>query len=461
MPTLLGLDLGTSSFKVSAYDADGSLRGTVSCATPWRSEAAGMTLRPEEFADAVRGIVDECAEAHALGDVAGLGVTGMAETMFVDTAAGDRIPARAWHGRGSAATELPAGFARTGLIDGPRTPLVELRRLTQGGTAVRTWTGLPEEGIRVFGGEHVAERSLVARTGLVDIVSGGWSPEMLAWAGVADADLPAIRPAGTGLGVVNTGRCAGAVLTVAGHDHVTAVVGAGADRPDTVFDSLGTGEALITRIRTMHAGLDVGTVTAFTAAGYNVGFGVGDDDVIAFGGLGTGNRYNLLLDALSAAGYARDALMSDDGCPSADEQSASVARLDPRAIALLDRAFGADWQGLKASGDADAIIAETVADLAAARALWWAAVLWSGRMARDSLDALDRLLPGERGVVAAGGWLGSPGIRRIRARAMGRFAVPDLAQAGTRGAALLAGLAAGVFSSRADFPPLTHIQEAS
>src|SRR5690606_38844380 len=142
----------------------------------------------------------------------------------------------------------PEAFARTGLLDTARTPLVELRRVTDAGSQVRGWSGLPEHAVRVLGEDRIAERSLAARTGLVDVVAGRWDPELLAWAGVSHVDLPELRPAGSPGGRVLDGVCAGAVLTVAGHDHVTAAIGADAHDRRTAFDSLGTGEALIAQI---------------------------------------------------------------------------------------------------------------------------------------------------------------------------------------------------------------------
>ena len=49
-------------------------------------------MDPLWFAATVRQLVDDCARAYADGPVAGVGVTGMAETIFVDTADGRCLP---------------------------------------------------------------------------------------------------------------------------------------------------------------------------------------------------------------------------------------------------------------------------------------------------------------------------------------------------------------------------------
>jgi sugar (pentulose or hexulose) kinase len=455
MPTLLGLDLGTSSFKVSAYRDTGDHLGTVSRETPWRAAASGSELAPHEFADVVRNLVEACAASRAADPVAAIGVTGMAEAMFVETAGGVVSPARAWNEAGHPVPVLPDAelFARTGLLDVARTPAVELRRITDAGRQVRSWSGLPEYAVQVLGGSAVAERSLAARSGLVDVRTGDWSAPLRDWAGVQDVVVPPLWPAGTPAGAVAVaGWCKGAVLTVAGHDHVVAALGAGAADDGSVFDSLGTGEALIARIASDTAALGADELARLTAAGFNVGLGLDEHDVIAFAGLGTGNRFNLLLTALADNGFDRGEVLRAEERP-AGEPGAVGAALTGEAAELIETLGGPDWQVLR--GRAAAIVSRTVPDLATARILWWAAVARATRNARDALDALRQLAPRATRRVAAGGWLGNSGIREVRERMLGSFEVPTVGQSGTRGAALLAGLAAGVYSSRSEFPPLT------
>ena len=455
MPTLFGLDLGTSSFKVSAYRHTGEHLGTVSRATPWQTTAGGTELDPDRFAAEVRTLLDECAAAHAAGQVAGIGVTGMAETMFVETGDGRLQPARAWYEQ-RRKPELPGPewHARTGLQDALRTPAVEFRRLAGLGQAVSSWSGLPEYAVQVLGGARVAERSLAARTGLVDVLAGDWSPALLAWAGVEAATRPAIQSAGRAAGAATVpGRCDGAVLTVAGHDHVVAALGAGAGDGASVFDSLGTGEAVIARIAHAPEDLDADAVARFNAASFNVGLGLGEGELIAFAGLGTGNRFNLLLSALAESGYARHEVM-DASARNSLVTEVSARRLHGDALDLLEILFGPGWQELRRSRTARADVRRTVRDLAGARALWWTAVERASRNTRASLDALEDLAPVPARLVAAGGWLANAGVRAVRQRVIGSFQVPPVDQCGTRGAALLAGAAAGIYASPTDFPRL-------
>ncbi len=450
MPTLLGLDLGTSSFKASAYRDTGEHLGTVTRPAPWRPTPSGQELDPDEFEDLVRTVVEVCAGTHADGPIAGLGVTGMAETAFVETEDGVRHRARAWNGA-RAARELPDAtlWAVTGLLDAARTTAVELRRVTEAGGRVREWAGVPEQAVRVLGGDVLAERSLASRTGLVDVRTGDWSRPLVAWAGVAHLDLPAIRPAGTPAGAVPEGAAAGAVLTVAGHDHVAGAVGAGIVDGGAVFDSLGTGEGIVARVADHPTRLTAERLAELTSAGFNVGLGVGVDDVVVLAGLGSGNRLNLLVDALDTRGFARVDLLRPDGRPSGIPETTG---LPAELSELIDALGGAGWQELRAT--AVDVVRRTVSDLPTAQRAWWAAVARVTRNARDALDAVHRLVPAAGRLVAAGGWLGDPGIRALRERMLGPFEVPDVAQVGTRGAALLAGLAAGMHPTRAEPPSL-------
>lgn len=455
MSTLLGLDLGTSSFKVSAYRDSGEHLGTVTRPTPWRSVPSGPELDPRIFADAVRTMVEQCVVTHANGGIAGIGVTGMAETAFIQTSDGVRHPARAWNGhRESTALPEPALFEVTGLLDASRTTAVELRRVTDAGGRIRDWTGVPEFAVQVLGGAAVAERSLASRSGLVDVRAGAWSTPLLEWAGVSEAEQTPLTPAGSAAGVVPTGWGAGAVLTAAGHDHVTGAVGAGAADGRTVFDSLGTGEGIVARVAADPSALSADRLRALTSAGFNVGLGVDDADVVALAGLGSGNRFNLLLSALADSGFARDDVLLAAARPPGDPESLTNG-LTAEAADLVEVLGGADWQQLR--GTAAVVVGRAVPDLVTARRLWWSAVARITSNARDAIGAARRLVPTATRLVAAGGWLGNPGVRAVRTTMLGEFEIPPVAQAGTRGAALLAGLAAGVYATRDGFPSLTDI----
>ncbi|MFC0531421.1 FGGY family carbohydrate kinase [Phytohabitans kaempferiae] len=444
--SLLGVDLGTTSFKATLFTVAGEERGTVSYLTPWRTGPGGRHLRLEDFSAAVLGLVDAAVVDLAAGTVAGIGVTGMAETVFAWTSTGDALPATAWNDRGPAChTDLPDPHlvARTGLLDFPRTSAAALRGLAPSGQTIGRWANLPEQAVVLLGGEQVAEYSLASRSGLLDVQTRAWSPALFDWAGLDLRSAPRLVPAGSPVGTVRTtGACAGAVLTVAGHDHLVAAVGAGATGPDAVFDSIGTGEAVIAPITAGQAA----QVAGFNAAGFNVGAGVEDGSTNAVCGLGTGNRFTMILDALDRAGYPRAQVMTPD--------DASAGPLGPALVDLVGAVFHPRWRDLVDSDRAGRVVRDTVDSLAVARAVWVLAVRTASERVREALRELARLTGRPRRVLAAGGWLQDPQIRAIRAEVIGAYEIPATAQAGTRGAALLAGRACGAFPTAHDYPPI-------
>ena len=55
-------------------------------------------------------------------------------------------------------------------------------------------------------------------------------------------------------------------------------------------------------------------------------------------------------------------------------------------------------------------------------------------------------------LVVTGGWAHSEGVLTLKRRALGELRVPRVGEAGARGAALLAGSAAGIYAGPADYP---------
>ena len=136
--------------------------------------------------------------------------------------------------------------------------------------------------VRRLGGDEASEQSLASRTGWLDIGRRDWWPEALEWTGIRASLLPPVVAAGTALGTVSAGTVSpgtlsadavpaaeGAVLTVAGHDHQAAAIGAGATGAGDELDSCGTAEALV---RTIPAGLGAGPMLELTRAGITVGW---------------------------------------------------------------------------------------------------------------------------------------------------------------------------------------------
>ena len=135
-----------------------------------------------------------------------------------------------------------------------------------------------------------------------------WWPEALAWLGVPEGFLAELVPAGTPVGRVGDALPAarGAVITVAGHDHVTAMVGAGATADGDVLHSSGTADVFV---RSVRQPLEAERIADAVANGVTVGWHV----IPERWALLSGNELNValasVLEMLGVDGQAeRDAL---------------------------------------------------------------------------------------------------------------------------------------------------------
>ena len=195
------------------------------------------------------------------GRVAGVGVASMGEAgVLLDRAGTPLGPLIAWHdARGDEEAEALARdlgaerFAeRTGLPPHPMYSAVKHRWLRRHEPAVAARAvrrlNVAEWIVRGLGGDELTEWSLASRTGWLDLHARGWWDEALAWSGAAAVAAAgrsrsrARRPARSG---ATLARARGAVLAIAGHDHLSAAVGAGAVGAGDVLDSCGTAETLI------------------------------------------------------------------------------------------------------------------------------------------------------------------------------------------------------------------------
>ena len=127
--------------------------------------------------------------------------------------------------------------------------------------------------VRGLGGEEATEQSLASRTGWLRLAQRSWWSDTLEWSGASETLMPPLVTAGTPLGRVSADaglpRLTGAVLTMAGHDHQAAVIGAGADGPGDELDSCGTAEALV---RTIAPGLSPLVIAELAEAGITTGW---------------------------------------------------------------------------------------------------------------------------------------------------------------------------------------------
>jgi sugar (pentulose or hexulose) kinase len=439
---LVGIDVGTAVCKAAVVRAgDGTEVAHGAAPTPWTVVPTGAELAPAALLDAAVAAASAALEHAPVGAVVGAGVTSMAETgVLLDRNGRPVAPAIAWHdARGEAesarlAADLGAErfSARTGL---PVRPLLSIAKYAwlranhpEVADAVR-WLGVAEWVVHGLGGEQVAELSLASRTGLLDMERRAWWEEACTWADAPPGLLADLVQAGSPAGRARggrLGRLAGATLTVAGHDHLSASVGAGATRPGDLFDSCGTAEALIRAVRPSVAPEDV---SRLVAAHVTVGWHVLPDRQALLGSSRAGLALRRFLDLLG---------VDDQGRPELDRAAAAVP---PGSGGLtVGDVFGerAELRGIGMNAGPGLV--------------WRAALEAVAERAAELRGHIESVAGPSRRLVLAGGWAHNPAVRSVKRAVLGPFDWPQVTQAGARGAALLAGIAVGRYAGIGDLP---------
>lgn len=428
---LVGIDVGTTLCKAAAVDLDGVERSHGRCRTPWCSSGGETECDPGKLLDAALTAAREAIAAAPRGPLVGLGVTSMAESGVLLGEEGEPLlPLIAWHdprGEDEAqqiAATLGHGAAvrRTGLPPSPKhsfAKLLWMRSNRPEAKRASLFLSVAEWIVHSLGGRALAEASLASRTGWLDVAAGEWWGEALDAFGIDRALLPGIEQAGASWGEVGDalpeGR--GAVLTVAGHDHLTASVGAGAVRDGDVLDSCGTAEAFVT------ATVDLNDIERCVSGGVTVGRHVLPGRCALLGGL----RSGLLLERC----FMMLGVDDDEAREALDDKALALDPTEPDLLAGLVPV-------LEDEGD----VPPGVEPARFRRA----ALDHVGGQAVDLLAVIERAAGRTSRLIATGGGTRSHAFMALKRAALGPLLIPQVAEAGARGAALLAGCAAGVWA---------------
>ena len=430
---LVGLDMGTTRIKAVALDLTGHQVGEVALPTPWRHRGAEADADPWALAGTARQVLSNlvgCPGWPSDAVVLGVGVTGMAETGVLLDAAGQVLaPALAWHDpRGEVdLIENQVGRAEFHRHVGMRLnskPSVAkilwlLANVPGADRAVRHLC-VAEWIVHSLGGQQVGELSLTSRTGLFDVgACEPWSPTL---ALVGD-----LLPERLVLAGDDCGRCTGdlpdafrdAVLTVTGMDHQSAAFASGAAVSGALFDSIGTAEALL---RFVPAPMAREQIERLVDQDVAVLWGVIPDHVCVLAATLAGlsmERIHALLgvtDRESAKVLAAAAM--------ATNRAGSALALDP-----------ASHRGLRISG---------IDDDASPGLLWRTAVEDLSAQGQAMLDFVESVIGPSTSTVVGGGWIHDAMVADVKFRQYGQFRVSEVGEPGAVGAALFAGIAAGV-----------------
>ena len=261
---LLGLDIGTTSCKVVAYGGDGRRLAQAARGYALLHPQPGWAeLDPDDILAAVAAVLAEVAPALAGFERVAMAISAQGEAFVLvdaDGRAASMVPVSV-DMRGRAAIEAmkadPVALAAASSAGQQLTALTSLAKLlwfrdAPGSPLDRADQALcvGEFVMRHFGLVPVMDHSMAARTGLLDMRRRFWSGPLLAAAGLPARLLPALAPAGSFVGTVPAARMAGAGIDhdvdvyAGGHDQACAMLGAGVTDDRTALYSIGTTEAI-------------------------------------------------------------------------------------------------------------------------------------------------------------------------------------------------------------------------
>ncbi|KJL36715.1 MAG: hypothetical protein CMH36_04085 [Microbacterium sp.] len=435
---LLGIDLGTSSIKANAVDRHGRSLGIGTAPTPFVANRSGVEMTPTALLDAVHDAVAHLGELRHR--VAGVGIASMGETGTTIRADGPTdLPLVAWHDRRGASVVkiLLSRFGaseilrRTGREARDVTSIAKLGWLQQAGAVVEgTWTGVAGVVLWRLTGALGQEQSLAATSGAYDPISHRYDREILAAVGLDHIAWAPARQAGTLLGRIGgpgaewSGLPAGIPVTIAGHDHPVGVVGAGGEKNE-VIDSLGTGEPLVVSWQ------------AVKGAPHPVAPALpGDLTLTAWPGT---SRHMLLWETLRP-GLAMSSLLEHVGGTRNDIEFAAIrVQAEPLAVE--------DLLSMQA-GDVPEHVRQVAPEVA------WAATLEGYAAAAAQAEVEMRRMAGVTGrtLLIGGGLRSRRWVEAKMHRATGNLAMASEREAVSRGAALIAGVAAGWWDAE-EYPP--------
>ena len=440
-PLLLGIDIGSSRVKAVLIDASGravtGAKDGDSTDTPFVSRDGRVEMPVDALLERVADLIAGLGERR--GDVAAVGLAGMAESGApLDARRRPLAPVIAWHDdRGGDAVERLRGELGPELalrIGQPVRTVLTAAKLgwlvehgPEGMRRMERWLGVPELVLHALTGAEAIEFSQAARTGCYDVPARNWIPEVGDALGFSVGVFAPVRPAGSVMGRISSAGAAwsglpeGALVTVAGHDHLAGMAGAGVRRGE-LANSVGTAETIVARSGTCP---DMERAAALRVA------------VTVYPG---GEEWACLVSVVRAGIVLTTA---------ASALGRSLEELDGLATKAA-----ADAAAVDLTGAVDALMGGDAGSLPdAPPGQVWAGLLEA--LTRRAAEAGGRLTdlvgPAERMVVFGGGTLSDPWLA-AKARRLPFPVERAMVGAVARGAAVHAGVAAGWWGTADDAP---------
>lgn len=466
---LIGVDVGTTNVKAGAFSPEGLALAMASAELEVSHPKPGWaTYDPANlWGQTVQVLVEVSRAIAGRFEPVALGVSSMAETAIAIDARGVPVyPAIAWYDSRTIEQaewwETAFGsefiFSRTGL---PILPIFGINKLCwikehepETFSRIARWLSVSDYINYCLCGVEAAELSLASRVMALDLRTRRWSEEILAAAGISPSILGELVSSSEILGKLSPAAAKitelplSVSIVTGGHDHPCAAIGSGVFESGVVLDSLGTSESLLVV-------LDSPVLEPKAARlGFAQGCHVLRDRFLCFGGLVT---------AGAAIDWARRIFfsgMTRDEAYRCFEMEAARSLPGSGGVYFLPslRSASPPYSDAYSRGVFIGLSSDSsLADLARSvlEGLAYASY--------DCLRALQSLSRVEiKQVRAVGGPARNHLLMEMKAALANLpFSVVEISEAACRGAAILAGLGAGVYESIQDVHRYVRFEESA
>lgn len=325
MEYLVGIDMGTTNIKSIVFDTQGNAVSIFSAATPTQSQQdLGRVYNPTELWSIVLSLLSKNVAqiqsdygGSAVYSISGIAVTGMAEAgVPLDYAGNPLYPIITWYDTRTfpqvALWENNFGPGKLQSIAGLRNQHIftanKLYWLKENEPGlyqrIAMWHCIPDYISYRLTGKSAIDRSLASRTMMMQMSSAKWSADILDFLGLTESNLPPIIPSGTLIGTVTDsvarecGIPAGVPVYTGGHDHICGAFAVGVDAKGSVLDSCGTSEEVLT------VADETEDISNLGSAGYNIGWHTARGKRYMAGGIpASGASIDWCRNALSGGNY--------------------------------------------------------------------------------------------------------------------------------------------------------------
>ncbi|GAB2566630.1 FGGY-family carbohydrate kinase [Gracilibacillus alcaliphilus] len=447
MMSLLGIDIGTTNLKAGLFNQAGRLIDVKT--TPHQvhyDEHSFPYYDPEALIESVMGLIEEL-QNHNSHPVEAIGITSMAESgLLVNQRTGKFIsPILPWFDRRTdqVASQLSEKidelerFKKTGIKHTYKHGIAKIVWLKEAGYQVGQdvkWLSAADLLAFHLTKEVATDYTLAARTYAYRIDIKEWDRSFIRECGLDEELFPEVKASYQPIGSVvagfeHRGIKEGVPVVIAGHDHVCAALAVGAVTPDIALDSIGTAETL------------VGSVPerAITEADYHSGFNYGVHVLP--------NRL-FWMGALQSSGGSIEwfrHLLADDKL-TYEELLSLLGQSDNQPTGILyfpyitgsgapqpDPAVNGALIGLKASHHKADIIKAVLEGLS-----------YEFKWMKDTMESI--LSSPLDTIISVGGGTKNKYWMQLKANVLNcPIRIPDITEAALMGAAMLAGLAKGMY----------------